>query len=153
MIRSLTSFRALIFSLTTSLCLTNIIQAAETKPRIETKTPTKPAKAASAYRHIVLFEFKEDATPEKIQEVITAFKALPGKISEIKGFEWGTQCSPENLTAGMSHCFMLTFKDKAGFDVYLPHPEHKKFVSIVLPLLKGKPIVADYIAKDIYPDK
>jgi len=119
MIRSLTSFRALIFSLTTSLCLTNI----------------------------------KDATPEKIQEVITAFKALPGKISEIKGFEWGTQCSPENLTAGMSHCFMLTFKDKAGFDVYLPHPEHKKFVSIVLPLLKGKPIVADYIAKDIYPDK
>jgi hypothetical protein len=40
-------------------------------------------------RHVVLFKFKDSATPVQIQEVENAFKALPSKIKEIKGFEWG----------------------------------------------------------------
>ena len=102
------------------------------------------------YRHIVLFNFKDTTTEAQIQEVITAFKALPSKIKEIKGFEWGTQASPEGLTAGMTHCFLVTFDDAAGLEAYLPHPAHKKFVELVKPLLEGKPIVADYISQDTY---
>lgn len=123
--------------------------AADTHTHTHSKTPTKEMKADS-YRHVVLFNFKDSATKEQIQEVISAFKALPTKIKEIKGFEWGTQTSPEGLTLGMTHSFLVTFDDAAGLDVYLPHPEHKKFVALVSPLLEGKPIVADYIAQDSY---
>lgn len=104
----------------------------------------------TVYRHIVLFNFKETATKEQIQSVITAFKALPSKINEIKGFEWGTQSSSENLTAGMTHCFLITFDNTKGLEAYLPHPEHKKFVELVSPLLEGEPIVADYTTRDVY---
>jgi len=102
------------------------------------------------YRHIVLFNFKKTTTDKQIEEVITAFKALPHQIKEMKGFEWGTQTSPEDLTAGMTHCFLVTFDDVTGLETYLPHPAHQKFVKLVSPLLEGDPIVSDYIAQDTY---
>jgi hypothetical protein len=40
----------------------------------------------------------------------------------------------------------VTFKDKAGLEVYLPHPEHEKFVSQLKPLL-DKACVLDYVAQ------
>ena len=85
------------------------------------------------YRHIVLFKFKQNTTDKQIEEVITAFKALPNQIKEIKGFEWGIQASSEGLTAGMTHCFLVTFDDITGLEIYLPHPAHHKFVKLVGP--------------------
>ena len=41
--------------------------------------------------------------------------------------------SPEGLDNGFTHCFFVTFKNKADLEKYLPHPEHKKFVG----MLKG----------------
>ena len=46
-------------------------------------------------RHVVLFKFKEGTTQSDIRKVEEAFKALPEKIPQIKGFEWGTNNSPE----------------------------------------------------------
>ena len=39
-------------------------------------------------RHVVLFAFKETATPTQVQAIEQAFAALPPQIAEIKGFEW-----------------------------------------------------------------
>ena len=47
-------------------------------------------------RHVVLFAFKETATPTQLQAVEQAFAALPPQIAEIKGFEWGTDVSVEH---------------------------------------------------------
>ena len=49
-------------------------------------------------RHVVLFKFKEGTTAEQQKTVEDAFRALPAKIPEIVGFEWGTNISPENRT-------------------------------------------------------
>jgi hypothetical protein len=99
------------------------------------------------YRHVVLLKFKPEATPAQIAEVETAFRALKQKINTITSLEWGTDISPEGKAEGFTHCFFLTFKDKAGVDVYLPHPDHKAFGGVLRPVL-DKVLVIDYISKE-----
>jgi len=97
-------------------------------------------------RHVVLFKFKDDATPAQIKQVEEAFKALPSQIKEIKGFEWGTNNSPENLNQGLTHCFFLSFNSEKDRDAYLPHPAHKAFGATLKPYL-DKAVVVDYWVK------
>jgi hypothetical protein len=105
------------------------------------------ASAADApYRHVVLFKFKDSATQEQVKAVEAAFLALPTKINTIVSLEWGTNVSPENKNDGYTHCFFVTFKDKAGVDVYLPHPAHKEFGALLRPIL-DKVLVVDYVAQ------
>lgn len=107
---------------------------------------TASASAADTpYRHVVLFKFKDSATPEQVKSVEEAFRALPKKIDTITGFEFGTNVSPEGKDEGFTHCFFLTFKDKAGLEVYLPHPAHKEFGATLRPFL-DKVLVIDYVA-------
>lgn len=114
-----------------------------------TETPptiTEVAMPDSVLRHVVLFGFKETASPEDVQKVIDAFKALPSQISEIKGFEWGTNSSPEGLNQGLTHAFTLTFHSDADRDAYLPHPAHKAFGDVIGSSL-DKVTVVDYWTK------
>ena len=95
-------------------------------------------------RHAVFFSFKEESTEENISDVTTAFAALPGKIDSIVDFQWGTNNSPEKLDDGFTHGFLLTFKDEAGRDVYLPHPAHTgEFADTLRPHMKDV-FVIDY---------
>lgn len=98
------------------------------------------------YRHVVLFSFSEEATEKQVKEVETAFAALPDKISSIVDYEWGTNVSPEGLADGFTHCFFVTFKNKAGLEEYLPHKAHQQFVELVKPLL-AKVLVIDYLTE------
>lgn len=111
-------------------------------------TMTTLATAADApYRHVVFFKFKDSATPDQVQAVEKAFGELAKKVDTVKGFEWGTNVSPEGKNDGFTHCFFVTFADKAGLEVYLPHPEHKAFVAKLLPVL-DKVCVLDYVAQN-----
>jgi hypothetical protein len=98
-------------------------------------------------RHVVLFKFKDTATPEQVKSVEDAFRALPSKIPAILDYEWGTNMSPEKLDQGFTHCFFLTFKTATDRDAYLPHPAHKAFGEILRPYL-DKVLVVDYVAKE-----
>lgn len=97
-------------------------------------------------RHVVLFSFKKTSTAADIKSVEAAFRALPGKISQIKGFEWGTNNSPEGLSQGFTHCFFLTFASEDDRAAYLPHPAHKEFGAVLKPHL-DKVLVLDYWAE------
>ena len=103
-------------------------------------------KQPGAYRHVVCFKFKDDATGNQITAIEKAFAALPSKISSITDYEWGTNVSPENLAQGYTHCFIVSFKDKKGLEAYLPHKDHKAFVEQLLPIL-AKAFVIDFVAK------
>lgn len=105
----------------------------------------KPA-AEKLFRHVVLFKFKSDVTPEQVAEVVKAFAALPGKIDTITGFEHGTDVSVEQKAQGFTHAFMVTFKDAAGRDTYLPHPAHQEFVKLVGPRIENV-LVFDFVAE------
>ncbi len=86
------------------------------------KNDTEMEKPTSHLRHVVLFQFKDTSTPADIATVEAAFEELPSKISEIKGFEWGLNNSPENLNKGLTHCFFLTFDSEKDRDTYSKGP-------------------------------
>jgi len=97
-------------------------------------------------RHVVLFKFKEGTTPQQVKQVEDAFRALPAKINLIRGFEWGTNVSPENLAQGYTHCFFLSFAGDKDRDAYLIHPAHKEFGKL-LGLYLDKALVVDFWAQ------
>ena len=97
-------------------------------------------------RHVVIFKFKDSATPAQVKKVEQAFSALPSKIPTIIGYEWGTNVSPENLAQGYTHCFLVTFKNAADRDAYLPHPAHKEFGKVLGPYL-DKVLVIDFVGQ------
>ncbi len=94
-------------------------------------------------RHVVLFKFKETATPADIHKVEEAFRELPDIIHGVKSFEWGKNVSPENLNDGFTHCFLVTCATEKDRDAYLPHPAHQAFVALLKPYL-DKSLVIDY---------
>jgi len=104
------------------------------------QTPT-----GKTLRHVVLFKFKDNTSAADIKSVEDAFRLLPGKINLIKGFEWGTNNSPEKLNEGLTHCFFLTFFSEKDRNDYLVHPAHKAFGALVTPFL-DKVVVTDFWA-------
>lgn len=107
--------------------------------------PTLSAEDAP-YRHVVLFKFKDDAKAEQITTIENHFVSLKDKIDLVVDLEWGTNVSPEGLDQGLTHCFFVTFKNKADLEKYIPHPDHKAFVEKLKPIL-DKVVVVDYVAK------
>ena len=100
-------------------------------------------KDAKVLRHVVLFKFKDTSSGEDVKKVEKAFADLAGKLKLIKGYEWGTNNSPENLNQGLTHCFILTFSTDKDRDEYLVHPDHKAFGKILGPHL-DKVTVVDF---------
>lgn len=100
----------------------------------------------SLLRHVVLFKFKEGTSATDIAKVEDAFTALPSKISQIVGYEWGLNNSPEGLEKGFTHCFFLTFNSEEDRAIYLPHPDHKAFGEVLGPHLNDV-LVLDYWTK------
>ncbi len=98
---------------------------------------------AGSIRHVVLFKFKDDATPAQIDKINAAFVALKSQIKEVAAFEWGTNISPEGLNQGLTHAYVATFNNAADRDAYLVHPAHKAFVELLKPSL-DKATVIDF---------
>jgi hypothetical protein len=116
------------------ISMTSVIHAQDTK------------QTGNLLRHVVLLKFKNGSTTAEIKKVEDAFRALPSKIDVIKGFEWGTNNSPEHLNQEFTHCFFVSFDSEKDRDVYLPHSAHKAFVEVLTPHM-DKVLVIDYWAK------
>ncbi len=104
------------------------------------------------FRHVVMFKFKGDASTGDVQAIEKQIMDMEGKIPTIKTMEWGTDCSVENLQDGFTHCFIVTFADPAGLEVYSPHPVHQEVVKSLKPIM-DKLLVFDYVAGDAIPPK
>lgn len=102
-----------------------------------------PKKPEKVLRHVVLVKFKDDLSKDQVKEVVDAFRALPKKIDVIIDFEYGTDVGVENLAAGFTHGFVLTFRDEKGREIYLPHKEHEAFKKLALPRV-DKVLVFDF---------
>ena len=112
----------------------------------EPDEPAEPEVEAKKFRHVVLFKFKDEVTKDQVTMIEKAFAELPNKIKTIIDFEWGTDVSQEGLSQDFTHCFVVTFKDQAGLDVYLPHEDHQAFVAMLKPSL-DKVLVVDYVTR------
>jgi hypothetical protein len=104
------------------------------------------AHSPTSLRHVVLFAFKDDASFEQIDAIVTGFSELPGAIPGIVSYEWGTNVSPEGLNDGFTHCFTLTFASNEDRDIYLDHPAHTAFVATLKTCL-ARSLVVDYWAR------
>ena len=83
--------------------------------------------ASGPVRHVVVFKYRAGTTAEQIAEVTAAFRGLASKVPGITAFEDGVNNSPEKRNLGFTHVYLLTFKDVAARDAYLPHPDHQQF--------------------------
>jgi len=54
--------------------------------------------------------------------------------------------SPEGISQGFTHCFLVTFASEKDRDAYLPHPAHKAFGNVLKPVI-DKVMVIDYWAR------
>ncbi|MBQ7824080.1 MAG: Dabb family protein [Bacteroidaceae bacterium] len=107
------------------------------------KQEDKPEKLL---RHVVLFGFDTTVTADQVKEIEDAFQALPKQIEQIKDYEWGTDCSPEGLQKGLTHCFFVTFHSEKDRNDYLVHPAHQAFGKLINGKLSAITVV-DYWVK------
>ena len=87
-------------------------------------------------KHIVCFKFKNEVNQNSIFQISELFFSLVDKIPGILNIEGGQNNSPEGLNKQFSHCFIISFKNEDARRNYLPHPEHKKFVNLLKPLIE-----------------
>lgn len=140
--------------LVTALLLGGLLMSftptAQTAPAAEGELPKMPG--ASVLRHVVMYKFKPEVTPEQVQEVVTAFLGLREKINAKVGapgiildIEHGTNTSQEGKSDGLTHIFVVTFSGEGGLEGYLKHPAHDAYVQIVKDR-REKVVVFDYLA-------
>ena len=77
-------------------------------------------------RHVVVFGWKPEATPEQVEQIATELRKLPARIPAIKAYACG---SDAGITQGNSD-FAVTadFDDEAGFVSYRDHPDHRAII-------------------------
>lgn len=80
-------------------------------------------------KHVVFMKFKTDIPEMAVREIEAGLAALPAKIPEIKGFEFGRDV----LRSERSYDFALvsTFSDLEAMKRYQVHPDHVLVVNKV----------------------
>ncbi len=106
-------------------------------------TATQPAPKV---KHVVLLKFKAGVGEGKIRECFVALQQLTGLVPGLEHFAGGPNVSDEGHDKGFGHVFVMTFRDAAARDAYLPHPEHERVKRFVLPYVDDV-IVADFEAQ------
>lgn len=90
-----------------------------------------------AVKHVVLVKFKKETSPERIKEIFGMLGNLRGQIQGLMDYAGGARSGSEGLDRGYTHGFVMTFRDAACRDMYLPDPAHKRVVDALLPELEG----------------
>ncbi|KAH9602456.1 hypothetical protein KSS87_013148 [Heliosperma pusillum] len=83
-------------------------------------------------KHVVLAKFKDDVSPEKIEELINGFADLVNHIPAMKSLVWGKDVSVENLHQGFTHIFESTFESTEAIAEYTAHEKHVLYANLFL---------------------
>ncbi|CAL4963449.1 unnamed protein product [Urochloa decumbens] len=92
-------------------------------------------------KHLLLARFKDEVTPERLDQLIRGYAALVDVVPSMKAFHWGTDVSIENMHQGFTHVFESTFESTEGIKEYIEHPAHVQFANVFLPV---KALIIDY---------
>jgi sialate O-acetylesterase len=93
--------------------------------------------SSTAVHHVVLYQFHENVSPEESHEISTALSRLAESIPGVRGFQWGKNNSPEGLSQGYTHAYLLTFQDAASRDAYSRNEAYQRFAERALPRVKS----------------
>lgn len=72
-------------------------------------------------KHVVLAKFKPGVAPADIAQLKIALASLPGKIPEIKGYDYGEDVRPERA---FDFALVSTFEDAEALKRYIAQPDH-----------------------------
>jgi hypothetical protein len=75
-----------------------------------------------AFLHIAWFRFKEGVSPERIEQHLTACRALVGKVPVVQNLQCGGNTS--DRAGGLTHGIVVTLPNAASLPKYLEHPAH-----------------------------
>ncbi len=103
--------------------------------------------AIGKVRHVVLYAYKPEVTPEKQAEIAERSRELVNQIPLIEELEWGPDLSEGARSQGYTHCLLMTFATPEAVKEYVAHPAHEAFLELAKPHL-AKLLVVDYIAKE-----
>ena len=97
-----------------------------------------------AVRHVVVFRWNADVTPEDVAAIDAALDALPGRIPSLRGYHHGPDLG---LGEGRWHYGIVAECDDVdGWRAYEQHPAHLQVVTEVL-----RPRIAERAAVQIGP--
>ncbi len=85
-------------------------------------------------RHIVLFRFAEDTTPDQIATLSAGLSALPQAIDEIRAYRHGPDAgiNPNSW----DYVVIGDFDSPDGYLAYRDHPVHQQLITdLVRPIL------------------
>jgi stress responsive alpha/beta barrel protein len=88
-------------------------------------------------KHIALLKFKDGTAPEQVDQVFEKLLELSESIDGIEDYVSGSNNSPEGLSQGYTHGFVMTFRDAAARDSYLTHSDHERVKTEVLPSVES----------------
>lgn len=91
--------------------------------------------------HLVLFQWKPDASSEAIAAAMTALQGLPAQIPEIVDLSCGENFS--DRSSGFQHGLVVRLRDRADLETYRTHPAHQAVVREAI-----APILAQILALD-----
>lgn len=94
-------------------------------------------------KHVALLKFKEGTSQEQVDDVFNQLLDLSENVSGIDDYVAGPNNSPEGLSDGFTHGFVMTFHDAAARDAYLTNADHERFKGNALPVI-DKLIVFDF---------
>ncbi len=94
-------------------------------------------------KHVVLVKFKEGTSTEQIDQLFNELLELTESFPGIEDYVAGANISTEGLSGGYTHGLVMTFRDVAARDEYLPHPEHERVKALFLAQIESA-IVFDF---------
>ncbi len=109
-------------------------------------TPLTPFKTG-VVRDVVLLKFKETTPPDQVDAAVTRFLNLKDQIAEIQSIEGGLNISPEQLSEGYTHVFVLTFRNQVNRNAYIRHPARAAFIRSMSTELE-RCLIMDYFPFD-----
>jgi len=99
--------------------------------------------------HIVLYKWREDATHEKIEAVLEAFRLLKDEIPVVVDMSVGTHDANvhsdyRDRSKGFTHCMTVVLADGEDLRASRDHPSHKRCVAKLMSSILEDIFAVDY---------
>lgn len=89
-----------------------------------------------AIRHIALFRWRDDVTPEGVTRVQGLLAALPDAVPELRAYSFGPDAGISD--GAFDFAVVADVDDEAGFVAYRDHPEHQAALDVIRPMLADR---------------
>jgi hypothetical protein len=80
----------------------------------------------AGFRHVVLFQWREDATAEQKKTLEDRLNELPGVIPELRAYQIGGDAGVND--GNFDFAVVADFADRDAYLVYRDHPTHRKII-------------------------